>query len=200
VITSRGIFSIAQTCPRCEGRGRVIEKPCRTCRGAGRRERTSKVKLKIPAGVDTGARLRSLGSGEAGLRGGASGDLYVILHVKPHDVFQRDGDDLLCEVPVSFVAAALGADIEVPTLTGQAQIRIPAGTQTGTVFRLKGKGVRNVEGYGHGDLHVRVHVEVPTHLNAAQKQKLQEFSELCDSSVHPLAKRFLERAKKFFHS
>jgi molecular chaperone DnaJ len=198
VITSRGIFSIAQTCPRCEGRGRIVEKPCRACRGAGRRERTSKIKLKIPAGVDTGARLRSVGNGEAGIHGGSSGDLYVVLHVKPHEVFQRDGDDLICDVPVSFADAALGADVEVPTLTGQAQIRIPPGTQSGTVFRLKGKGVRNVEGYGHGDLHVRVHVEVPTHLNAAQRQKLQEFAALCDSSVHPLTKRFFEKAKRFF--
>ncbi len=200
VISSRGIFSIAQTCPRCEGRGRVVDKPCRTCRGAGRRERTSKVKLRIPGGVDTGARLRSLGNGEAGLRGGSSGDLYVVLHVKAHDIFQREGDDLLCEVPVSFVDAALGADVDVPTLNGQAPIRIPPGTQNGTVFRLKGKGVKNVEGYGHGDLHVRVNIEVPTHLNAAQRQKLQEFAALCDANVNPLSKRFFERAKKFFGS
>jgi molecular chaperone DnaJ len=198
IISSRGIFSIAQTCPRCEGRGRVVDKPCRTCRGAGRRERTSKVKLRIPAGVDTGARLRSVGNGEAGLRGGSAGDLYVVLHVKAHEIFQRDGDDLLCEVPVSFVDAALGADVEVPTLGGKAQIRIPPGTQNGTVFRLKGKGVRNVEGYGQGDLHVRVQVEVPAHLNAAQREKLQEFAQLCDSNVNPVSKRFFERAKKFF--
>jgi molecular chaperone DnaJ len=198
IISSRGIFSIAQTCPRCEGRGRVVEKPCRICRGAGRRERTSKIKLKIPAGVDTGARLRSLGNGEAGLRGGSTGDLYVVLHVKPHDVFQRDGDDLLCEVPVSFVAATLGTDVQVPTLTGQAEIRVPPGTQNGTIFRLKGKGVRNVEGYGYGDLHVRVHVEVPTQLNAAQRQKLEEFAALCDANVNPMSKGFFERAKRFF--
>jgi molecular chaperone DnaJ len=198
IVSSRGIFSIAQTCPACEGRGRVVEKPCRTCRGAGRSERTSRIKLRIPAGVDTGARLRSAGSGEAGLRGGPPGDLYVVLHVKPHEIFQRDGDDLLCEVPISFVDAALGSEIEVPTLAGQAQIRVPPGTQTGTVFRLKGKGVKNVEGYGHGDLHVRVHVEVPTHLNAAQRLKLQEFAALCDATVNPLTRRFFEKAKKFF--
>jgi molecular chaperone DnaJ len=198
VISSRGIFSIAQTCPRCEGRGRVIEKPCRACHGAGRLERPSRIKLKIPAGVDTGARLRSVGNGEAGLRNGSAGDLYVVLHVKPHDIFQRDGDDLLCEVPVSFVQAALGADIEVPTLSGQSEIRIPPGTQNGTIFRLKGKGVKNIEGYGFGDLHVRVHVEVPTHLNSGQRQKLQEFAALCDANVNPLSKSFFERAKKFF--
>jgi molecular chaperone DnaJ len=198
VISSRGIFSIAQTCSRCEGAGRVIEKPCRTCHGAGRRERTSKIKIKIPAGVDTGARLRSVGNGEAGVRGGHAGDLYVVLHVKAHEIFQRDGDDLICEVPIRFVDAALGGDIEVPTLTGKAQIKVPAGTQNGTVFRLKGKGARNLQGYGNGDLHVRVTVEVPTHLNAAQKAKLQEFADLCDANVNPLSKGFFEKAKSFF--
>lgn len=198
VITSRGIFSIAQTCPRCEGAGRVIEKPCRTCRGAGRRERTSKVKIKIPAGVDTGARLRSSGNGEAGLRGGPSGDLFVVLHVRSHDIFEREGDDLICEVPVRFVDAALGGEIEVPTLTGKAQIKIAPGTQSGTVFRIKGKGVKNVQGYGYGDLHVRVVVEVPTHLNSAQKAKLQEFAELCDANVNPISRSFFEKAKSFF--
>src|SRR6266487_6908315 len=145
VISSRGIFSIAQTCPQCQGAGHVIDKPCKTCRGAGRRERTSKIKLRIPAGVDSGSRLRSSGNGEAGLRGGPTGDLYVVLHVKPHAIFQRDGDDLLCEVPVSFVQATLGSEIEVPTLSGKANIRIPPGTQPGTMFRLKGKGVKNVQ-------------------------------------------------------
>jgi molecular chaperone DnaJ len=198
VISSRGIFSIAQTCPTCQGAGRVIEKPCKACRGAGRRDQTSKIKLRIPAGVDSGSRLRSAGNGEGGLRGGPSGDLYVVLHVKPHDIFQRDGDDLLCEVPVNFVQAALGAEIEVPTLTGKAEIRIPAGTQPGTMFRLKGKGVKNVQGYGHGDLHVRINVEVPTHLNAAQKAKLQEFSELCNGKENPISQSFFEKAKSLF--
>jgi molecular chaperone DnaJ len=198
VLTSRGIFSIAQTCPKCEGAGRVNEKPCRACRGRGRRERTTKIKIKIPPGVDTGARLRSAGNGEGGWRGGTAGNLYVVLHVKPHDIFQRDGDDLLCEVPISFVQATLGAELEVPTLAGKASIRIPPGTQTGTVFRLKGKGVKNVQGYGVGDLHVRVHVEVPAHLNAVQRAKLQEFAELCDASVNPQSKSFFEKAKDLF--
>ena len=198
VVTSRGIFSFAQTCPRCEGAGRIIENPCKTCRGAGRRERPSKIKIKIPAGVDTGARLRSVGNGEAGLRGGPSGDLYVIIHVKPHEIFQRDGDDLLCEVPIGFVQATLGAEIEVPTLEGTASIKVPAGTQSSTVFRLKGKGVKNVHGYGNGDLLVRVIVEVPTHLNSAQREKLQEFAELCDENVNPMAKGFFAKAKSFF--
>ena len=144
VVTARGIFSIAQTCPRCEGAGRVIEKPCKACHGSGRRERTSKIKLRIPAGVDTGARLRSSGNGEAGLRSGPAGDLYVVLHAKPHEIFQREGDDLICDVPISFVQAALGAEIEVPTLNGKTVIQMPHGTQNGTVFRLKGKGVKKV--------------------------------------------------------
>ena len=198
VINSRGIFSIAQTCPRCEGAGHVIEKPCRACHGAGRRERTSKIKIRIPPGVDTGAQLRSAGNGEGGIRGGPSGNLYVVLHARPHEIFQRDGDDLVCEVPISFVQAALGAEIEVPTLSGKAHIKIPAGTQTGTVLRLKGKGVKNVQDYGVGDLHVRVHVEVPTHLNAAQRDKLQEFAGLCDPSVNPQTRSFFEKAKNLF--
>jgi molecular chaperone DnaJ len=198
VVSARGIFSIAQTCPRCEGAGRVIENPCKQCRGTGRRERSSKIKLKIPAGVDTGARLRSSGNGEAGQRGGSPGDLYVVLHVKEHEIFGREGDDLICEVPISFVQAALGADIEVPTLEGTAEIKIPGGTQTGTVFRLKGKGVKNVQGYGWGDLHVRVTVEVPTKLNAEQRARLQEFANLCDRDVNPKTQSFFEKAKKLF--
>jgi molecular chaperone DnaJ len=198
VVSSRGIFSVAQTCPRCEGTGRVIEKPCRTCRGVGRRERTSKVTLRIPAGVDTGSRLRSAGNGESGMRGGPAGNLYVVLHVRPHEMFERDGDDLLCEVPISFVQAALGTELEVPTLAGRAQIRVPSGTQSGTVFRIRGKGVKNVQGHGTGDLHVRVNVEVPGHLNGAQRAKLMEFAELCDENVNPRSKGFLEKAKEFF--
>lgn len=198
VVAARGIFSIAQTCPRCEGAGRMLDKPCRGCRGVGLKEKTATIKLKIPAGVDTNTRLRSTGNGEAGRRGGHHGDLYVVLHVKPHDLFQRDADDLLCDVPIGFTVAALGGEVEVPTLTGKATIQIPEGTQTGTVFRLKGRGLKNLQGYGLGDLHVRVNVEVPTHLNAAQRTKLEEFAALCDGKVNPQATGFFERAKKFF--
>ena len=198
VLTSRGIFSIAQTCPHCKGQGRILEKPCKTCAGAGKRQRASKIKLRIPAGVEGGSRLRSQGNGEAGFRGGPSGDLYVFLKVRHHEIFSRDGDDLLCEIPVSFVQATLGSEIEVPTLEGQATVRIPAGTQPGTLLRLKGRGVKNLQGYGQGDLHVRVQVEVPAHLNGAQKTKLQEFAALCDGQEAPLAQGFFEKAKKFF--
>jgi molecular chaperone DnaJ len=198
VITSRGIFSIAQTCPQCQGAGRVIEKPCRTCSGSGRKDRTTKIKLRIPSGVDAGSRLRSSGNGESGLRGGPAGDLYVVLHVQPHEIFQRDGDDLLCEVPVSFVQATLGAEVQVPTLTEKATIKVPAGTQPGTLFRLRGKGVKNLQGYGQGDLHVRINVEVPTHLTGAQRAKLQEFAAACDENVNPISRSFFEKAKNLF--
>jgi molecular chaperone DnaJ len=198
VLTSRGIFSIAQTCPHCKGQGRLLDKPCKTCHGEGKRQRTSKIRLRIPAGVEGGTRLRSQGNGEAGFRGGPAGDLYVFLAVKPHEVFGRDGDDLVCEIPVSFVQATLGAEIEVPTLEGRATVRIPPGTQPGTLLRLKGRGVKNLQGYGQGDLHVRVQVEVPTHLNSAQKAKLGEYAALCDGKEAPLAQGFFEKAKKFF--
>jgi molecular chaperone DnaJ len=198
VLTSRGIFSIAQTCPHCKGQGRLLEKPCKTCHGDGKKQRASKIKLRIPAGVEGGSRLRSQGNGEAGFRGGPAGDLYVFLNVKCHEIFSRDGDDLLCEVPVSFVQATLGAEIEVPTLEGSATVKIPTGTQPGTLLRLKGRGVKNLQGYGQGDLHVRVQVEVPAHLNSAQKAKLHEFAALCDGQEAPLAQGFFEKAKKFF--
>lgn len=198
VVASRGFISIRQTCPKCGGAGRVIDKPCHACRASGLQEKPARIKVRIPPGVDTGTRLRSVGNGEGGKNGGPNGDLYVVLHVRPHDIFRRDGDDLLCDVPISFPQAALGADIEVPTLDGPAQIRIPPGTQNGTVFRLKGKGLRNLEGYGRGDLRVRVYIEVPTRLDSAQRAKLEEFAALCDQNVHPQSKSFFERAKEFF--
>jgi molecular chaperone DnaJ len=198
VLTSRGIFSIAQTCPHCKGAGRILEKPCKQCAGSGKHERTSKIKLRIPAGVESNSRLRSSGNGEAGTRGGPHGDLYVFLQVKQHEIFQREGDDLLCEVPVSFIQATLGAEIEVPTLQGKATVKIPAGTQPGTILRLKGRGVKNLQGHGQGDLHVRVQVEVPTRLTAEQMAKLQEFAALCDENVNPISKSFFEKAKNLF--
>lgn len=198
VLSSRGIFSIAQTCPHCRGAGRILEKPCKACHGEGKRQRSSKIKLRIPAGVDAGSRLRSAGNGEAGFRGGPPGDLYVVLHVQPHEMFQRDGDDLLCELPVSFVQAALGAEINVPALDGHATIKIPAGTQPGTTFRVKGKGVKNLQGYGHGDLRVRLQLEVPTRLTTEQKARLQAFAESCGEDANPISKSFFEKARKLF--
>ena len=198
VVMSRGIFSIQQTCPRCSGAGQVLEKPCRTCSGQGRRDEEAKVTIRVPAGVDTGMRLRSAGNGDAGVRGGTRGDLYVMLKVRDHDVFARDGTDLHCEAPITFAQAALGTEIDIPTLSGKAQIRIPAGTQAGTTFRLKGRGVKDLQGNGNGDLLIRVQVEVPTKLNPIQRQKLEEFAKLCDAGVNPQSRSFFERAKSFF--
>src|SRR5213595_1525923 len=198
VISSRGFFQVSQTCPRCRGAGQIIEKPCHKCGGEGRVENSSRIKLKIPAGIGNGSRLRSSRNGEAGIRGGPPGDLYVVLHLKEHPVFQRDEDDLYCEVPISFAVAALGGEVPVPTLEGKANLRIPAGTQSGQVFKLRGKGIANLEGRGRGDLLARVMVEVPTRLNSEQRRKLEEFSSLCGEENTPLHRSFFERAKDFF--
>ncbi|MCX7871935.1 MAG: molecular chaperone DnaJ [Verrucomicrobiae bacterium] len=198
VVSDRGFIRVQQTCPRCGGVGTMLDRPCKACQGSGRREKTTKVKINIPAGVDTGTRLRSRGNGEAGPLGGPHGDLYVLIRVKPHDIFKRDGDDLMCEVPINFAQAALGAEIEVPTLTGKTNIRIPPGTQPGTIFRIKGKGLKDPHGHTTGDLLVKVNVEVPTHLTSAQKTKLEEFARLCDSNTHPTIQKWLEKVKKIF--
>ena len=198
VISSRGFFQVSQTCPRCRGAGQIIEKPCRQCDGEGRVEKLSRVKLKIPAGIGEGSRLRSSRNGEAGIRGGPPGDLYVVIHIKEHKVFQRDGDNLYCEVPISFSVAALGGEIDVPTLEGRAHLKVPPGTQSGQMFRLRGKGIANVNGRDRGDLFARLIVEVPSHLNVEQRRKLEEFAELCGDENTPLRKSFFERAKEFF--
>jgi molecular chaperone DnaJ len=198
VISSRGFFHVSQTCPRCRGAGEVIEKPCQKCRGEGRVEKLSRVKLKIPTGIREGSRLRSLGNGEAGMRGGPPGDLYVVIHIKEHKIFQREGDDLYCEVPIPFSVATLGGEIAVPTLEGGAHLKVPSGTQSGQMFKLRGKGITNVDGRGHGDLFARLIVEVPTRLNSEQRRKLEEFAALCGDENTPLRKSFFERAKDFF--
>ena len=198
VISSRGFFQVSQTCPRCHGVGQIVEKPCRQCDGEGRVEKASRIKLKIPAGIAAGSRLRSSGNGEAGIRGGPHGDLYVVIHIKEHRVFQRDEDNLYCELPIPFSVAALGGELAVPTLEGKAQVKIPAGTQSGQMFKLRGKGIVNVNGRERGDLLARVIVEVPTHLNAEQRQKLAEFADLCGDENTPMRKSFFERAKEFF--
>ena len=198
VIATRGFFQVAQPCPRCHGAGEMFDHPCKVCRGDGRAETTTRIKLKIPAGIEDGSRLRSGGNGEAGLRGAASGDLYVVVHIREHAVFARDGDDLFCEMPVSFVIAALGGEINVPTLEGKASIKVPAGTQNGTVFKLRGKGMPHLRGSGQGQLLVRAVVEVPTKLTPGQRRKLEEFAESCGDQNAPMARSFLERAKEFF--
>jgi molecular chaperone DnaJ len=198
VISSRGFFQVSQTCPRCRGVGQIVEKPCRVCDGEGRVENTSRIKLKIPAGIADSSRLRSSGNGEAGIRGGPSGDLYVVIHIKEHPVFQRDEDNLFCEVPIAFTIAALGGEIAVPTLEGKAHLKVPAGTQSGQVFKLRGKGLTNINGRDRGDLLARLLVEVPSRLNSEQRQKLEEFAALCGDDNTPLRKRFFDRAKRFF--
>jgi len=198
VISSRGFFQISQTCPRCRGAGEIIEKPCPQCRGEGRVEKRSCVTLKIPAGIREGSRLRSSSNGEAGIRGGPPGDLYVVIHIKEHKVFQRDGDSLYCEVPIPFSVAALGGEVDIPTLEGKAHLKVPAGTQSGQMFKLRGKGISNIDGRSRGDLLARLIVEVPSRLNAEQRRKLEEFAALCGDDNTPLRKSFFERAKEFF--
>jgi molecular chaperone DnaJ len=200
VAHSRGFFTVASTCPRCNGAGQVISNPCKKCGGEGRTQQRRKIKIKVPAGIDDGSRLRSSGHGEAGVRGGAHGDLYVVVHVKEHEIFVRQGDDLLCEVPIGFTIAALGGDIEVPTLHGAARLKIPAGTQYGTMFRLRGQGLSNVHGHTHGDLLVRVLVEVPSKLARPLREKLEEFAHLANDEAYPQRKTFLDKAKRFFGS
>jgi molecular chaperone DnaJ len=198
VISSRGFFQVSQTCPRCGGVGHIVEKPCSGCDGEGRQEKPSRIKLKIPAGIADGSRLRSPRNGEAGVRGGPQGDLYVVVHVQEHKIFQRDEDNLYCEVPIPFSVATLGGEVPVPTLEGKANLKVPAGTQSGQMFKLRGKGVVHVNGRERGDLLIRIMVEVPTRLNAEQRAKLQEFAELCGEENTPLGKSFFERAKEFF--
>ncbi|MHB8986488.1 MAG: DnaJ C-terminal domain-containing protein, partial [Eubacteriales bacterium] len=186
----------SRTCDRCRGRGQVIEKPCPTCRGAGYVRKTRNVKVKVPPGVDDGTRLRRTGEGEAGVRGGPPGDLYVYIHVKPHRLFRREGDDIVCEIPVSFVQAALGDEINLPTLDGDATLKVPEGTQHGTVFRLKGKGIPHLQGHGVGDQLVRVKVITPTKLNDKQKELLREFSRLgSERQENASEKTFFEKMK-----
>ena len=193
-----GFFSITRTCNRCGGEGKIIETPCTKCRGEGRVKTERKLSVKIPAGIDNGFRLRIAGEGEAGMRGGRRGDLYILVYVKPHGIFERHDNDIACEVPISFVQAALGSEVEVPTLNGKVRMKIPAGTQSGKVFRLRGKGIPSLQGLGRGDEHVRIIVETPTNLNAEQKKFLQEFARSCGEEVNPISRSFMEKIKELF--
>ena len=178
-VTQRnGFFSISSTCPQCRGEGQTIKSPCKACRGLAKVRVSKKVHLKIPGGVETGSRLRLRGEGEQGKLGGADGDLYVFLHVTNHEFFQRDGNDIYCQVPISITQAALGGTVDVPTLEGQESLKIPKGTQSGKVFRLKGKGVPHLRGYGRGDQIIQTVVKIPTHLNKKQEDLLKEFARL----------------------
>ena len=198
VITSRGFFQVQQTCPDCGGSGQMISDPCNDCEGTGRVDRTERIKLKIPAGISAGSRLRSSGNGDTGVRGGPSGDLYVVIHIREHEIFERDEDDLYCEVPVSFTVAAMGGELVVPTLVGKASIRVPEGTQNATHFRLKDKGMPRLNSTRQGDLLVKVQVEVPTKLNRKQKEMLEEFSGSLGDRNRPIHESFFEKARRFF--
>ncbi len=195
---SGGIITFRQTCPTCGGAGTKVEKACSACRGEGRVPKTTKVNVRVPAGVDTGSRLRSVGNGEAGIAGGAAGDLYIVLSVREHEIFERQGQDLFCEIPIKFTLATLGGTIEVPTLFGRATLKIPVGTQSGTTFRLRGKGMPSLRGGAQGDQLVRVHVEVPTSLSGEQRRLLEEFARVSGDADEPTSRSWFEKAKKFF--
>ena len=195
---SGGIITFTQTCPTCGGTGTKIEKPCTACRGDGRVLKTTKLNVRIPPGVDNGSRLRSSGNGEAGVAGGQTGDLYIVISVKEHELFERQGDDLFCEIPIKFTLASLGGSIEVPTLFGKASLKIPVGTQSGTTFRLREKGMPSLRGGKQGDQLVRVHVEVPQSLSPEQRKILEDFARVSGDANEPTSKSFFEKAKKFF--
>jgi molecular chaperone DnaJ len=197
----QGFFSIQQTCPKCHGTGKIIPTPCPSCSGAGRIKKNKTLEVKIPAGIDDGMRIRSSGNGEPGMNGGPPGDLYVEIRIKQHAVFQRDGDDLHCEIPVSFAKAALGGEIEVPTLNGKASFTLPEGTQSGKTFRLRGKGIKGVRSGYAGDLFCHVVVETPVKLTERQRELLQEFDQLMTAggAKHsPHSKSWKDKVKEFF--
>ncbi len=201
VRAQQGFFSIQQTCPTCKGTGSVIQTPCGTCNGRGRVRKVKTLAVKVPAGVDSGDRIRLAQEGEAGRNGGPSGDLYVDINVKPHRIFERDGRNLSCDVPIGFAAGVLGSTVDVPTLDGQVALKIPPETQSGRIFRLRGKGVRSVRVSGVGDLFCRVQIETPVHLTDEQKRLLRQFDESIQAggSRHsPRARSWVDGVKKFF--
>ena len=198
----QGFFTVQQPCPHCRGKGKIITDPCHKCHGEGRYQKTKTLSVKIPAGVDTGDRIRLSGEGEAGEAGAPAGDLYVQMHVRDHDIFVRDGNNLYCEVPISFTASALGGEVEVPTLDGRVKLKIPAETQTGRSFRLKGKGVRSARNGQTGDLVCKVYVETPVSLTEEQKTLLRKLEDSCagvaGTKHQPKAEGFLKGVKRFF--
>ena len=196
VRASHGFFSVTQTCPRCRGTGRLITKPCPRCSGKGQVRIQRELAVDIPAGVDTGLHLRVGGEGEPGHNGGPRGDLHILIEVEPHAIFARDRENIFCEVPVSFPQAALGATIRVPTLRGEAELKIPPGTQSGTPLRLRGQGMPDLRGYRQGDQIVKVIVEIPAKLTRKQRELIQEFETESDAKTYPLYRRFMDKLKK----
>lgn len=200
VRASQGFFTVERTCPTCNGLGQIIKDPCKTCHGAGRVEKEKSLSVNIPPGVETGTRIRLSGEGEAGLRGGPTGDLYIFIEVRDHALFQRDGSNLYCRVPVSMATAALGGDIEVPTIDGgKSRVRIPEGSQTGRQMRLRGKGMPVLRGHGHGDMMIELSVETPVNLTPKQKELLQEFDRISESN-NPQSAGFFRTVKGFWDS
>ncbi len=199
VRATQGFFTIERPCPNCQGRGEIIKDPCGECGGAGRVTKERTLSVNIPAGVEDGTRIRLAGEGEAGLRGGATGDLYIFLSIEPHSIFQRDGSDIFCRVPISMTTAALGGQIEVPTVEGSiSRVKIPEATQTGKQFRLKGKGMPVLRSKLTGDMYIQVEVETPTNLTKRQRELLEEFQKLTDEDNSPESKGFFDRMKKMF--
>lgn len=196
--TGFGNFTSVTTCDKCGGKGTIIREPCLDCHGSGRVKRKRKITIKVPAGVDNGNTIPLRGEGEPGTRGGDYGDLYVNINVMPHKIFKRDGFDVICEIPVSFPQATLGAEIDVPTIDGLVKYAIPEGTQSGTIFRLKGKGIPKIRGYGRGDEIIRIIVEVPKRLNEKQKELLRHFAESCGEDVNEQRKSFFDKMKDAF--
>ncbi len=197
----QGFFSVQQTCPNCRGSGKMVADPCPDCRGNGRVQRRKTLSVKVPAGIDQGDQIRLAGEGEAGEHGGPSGDLYVQVKLKPHDIFRREEDDIYCEMPISMATVTLGGELEVPTLDGRASIKIPAGTQSEKLFRLKGKGVKNVRSSRVGDLYCRVSVEIPVNLTPEQEKLLMEFNELIQvggAKHNPRTDSWMDKIKSFF--
>ena len=196
----QGFFAVSTTCPKCQGSGQMITNPCKSCRGAGATRSEAELSVKIPAGIDTGQRLKLNGEGDSGAFGGPSGDLYVLVEIEEHEIFEREDFDILCDVPISFSQAALGAEVEVPTLTGKVSVSVPSGTQTGKKMRLKNKGIARLGGYGLGDQIISVVVETPTKLSGEQKELFKQLHELEASNIdcNPMSRGFFDKVKDLF--
>jgi len=200
VRAAQGFFSVERTCPSCHGQGQVIENPCAECHGQGRVQKERTLSVTIPPGVEEGTRIRLAGEGEAGMRGGPTGDLYIFLSIEPHELFERDGTELFCDVPVSFITVALGGEIEVPTLGGgKVKVKVPEGTQTGKQFRVRGKGMPGLHARRHGDLYIQIHGETPVGLTKKQKELLRQFDETSSEKNNPEAAGFFAKVKDFFN-
>ena len=194
----QGFFTVSQTCPKCQGAGQTIDNPCGKCNGDGRARKKTELSVKVPGGIDHGQRLKLSGEGDAGSKGGPAGDLYVVIDLKEHDLFERDGFDVHCTIPVSFSQAALGSEVEVPTLDGKVSVKIPGGTQSGKKMRLKGKGIQRLGGYGNGDQIMHIHVETPHSVNKEQEELFKKLAELNNEKSHPMSRGFFDKVKDLF--